>query len=379
MVKSQRVRAEPWILVHRTKSADRLLSISGRRTTLSFVRHCYAGRPALRLLTRTAKERRRRQRLLLVTGRPSDHPFVESSLMSPTPPATVIFGGTGQIGSALLRSLQPLAIEGALELRLAVRSPARASTLAACMHAKIFHVDLDGSGEEDAECFDGAATMFLLTGYSVAMLAQSKRAIDMAVRAGVRHIVHLGAHSADDTTNAHLGWHQFVEKYIERCGSTWTHLRPNWLMQNVLRAIRAEDDGLVLSNCLPPERRVSWVDANDVGTAAAAVVANPAAHLGKTYGLAVEARSMGEIAEFIASATNTPCRYEELDLDTFRSAKLKVDGDPQYQASALHYHAEVRAGRMPECEDLFDIEALLGRPPVHWPEFARANASHWRR
>ena len=298
--------------------------------------------------------------------------------MPTTPSVAVIFGGTGQIGSALLRTLQPLAIDGALRLRLAVRSPARASALPVGARAEIIRFDLDRSGEDDEACFDGATVMFLLTGYSVAMLAQSKRAVDMARRAGVRHIVHVGAHGADDTTNTHLGWHQFVEKYIERSGLTWTHLRPNWLMQNVFRMIRAEGDGLVLSNCFPPERRVSWVDANDVGAAAAAVIADPTAHLGTTYPLAVDARSMGEVADLIASATNAPCRYEELDLDTFRSAKLKLDADPPYQASAMHYHAEVRAGRMAECADIFDIDALLGRPSVHWPEFARANASRWR-
>jgi NAD(P)H dehydrogenase (quinone) len=57
--------------------------------------------------------------------------------------------------------------------------------------------------------------LFLITAYTVDMLRQSKRLIDHARRAGVKHIVHLGACGDDDTDIAHYGWHQYIERYIE--------------------------------------------------------------------------------------------------------------------------------------------------------------------
>jgi len=33
---------------------------------------------------------------------------------------------------------------------------------------------------------------------------------------------------------AHYGWHQFIERYIEWSGVTFTHLRPEIFMQNLL-------------------------------------------------------------------------------------------------------------------------------------------------
>ena len=60
----------------------------------------------------------------------------------------------------------------------------------------------------------GVDRVFLLTGYTVAMLTQSKTLVDAAKKAGVRHIVHVGVFAEWDTTDAHFAWHQLIEKYI---------------------------------------------------------------------------------------------------------------------------------------------------------------------
>jgi NAD(P)H dehydrogenase (quinone) len=60
-------------------------------------------------------------------------------------------------------------------------------------------IDLD-----DPQTFDQALKdvtgIFLITGYTVDMLVQSKSLIDAARRSGVKHIVHLGAHSRQIVT-----------------------------------------------------------------------------------------------------------------------------------------------------------------------------------
>ena len=297
--------------------------------------------------------------------------------MSTGPTVALIFGGTGQIGGALVRALQPLVAQEQIELRLAVRSTRRAATILEGVRASFIEFDLDVQGPDVEDALNGVDVMFLLTGYSVEMLAQSKRAIDLAVRAGVRHIVHSGAHAAWDTTNAHLGWHLFVERYIERSGLAWTHLRPNWLMQNVMRLVRDEGEGLVLSCCLPEARRVSWIDAADAGAVAAAVLESPSAHLGATYGLAAEALSLREVANLIAAAVGAPCRYEQVSLEAFRAARYKSQTHEAYQVSAFHYYEELTAGRIPECEEVFDVQSLLGRPPTSWSQFAHGHAARF--
>src|SRR5258707_4532800 len=74
----------------------------------------------------------------------------------------------------------------------------------------------------------------MLTGDSIDMMRQSKEFLNIAKNAGVKYIVHLGACGDNDTRVAHYAWHQFIERYIRWCGFSFTHLRPEVFMQNML-------------------------------------------------------------------------------------------------------------------------------------------------
>src|SRR5437016_522729 len=95
-------------------------------------------------------------------------------------------------------------------------------------------IDLD-----DPRTFDQALKsvtgIFLITGYTVDMLVQSKSLIDAAKRNGVNHIVHLGAFTTDHDSYATVfAWHQMIEAYLRNSGVAWTNLHPNMFMQSFL-------------------------------------------------------------------------------------------------------------------------------------------------
>ncbi len=149
----------------------------------------------------------------------------------PDKPLVLVFGATGGIGNALVRELirDPMIVR----VRAAVRRRDAADSLKRC---GVESVLLDLSETERLpltrnapllDVLDGVDRLFLLTGYTVDMLAQSKAVLDAAKLAGVKHVVHLGAWGTDDTTITHLGWHQFIERYIEWTGLPFTHL-PKW-------------------------------------------------------------------------------------------------------------------------------------------------------
>jgi NAD(P)H dehydrogenase (quinone) len=143
-------------------------------------------------------------------------------------------------------------------LGAAVRS---AQTPAAFQARGIATVMLDLDDESTLlPALQGIHTLFVLTGYTVDMLKQSKALLDNAKKAGVEHVVHLGACGRDDTTVAHWGWHQFVERYIEWCGLSFTHLRPETFMQNLLSygGEKTIKHGVV--NAFVKDARLSWVD-----------------------------------------------------------------------------------------------------------------------
>jgi NAD(P)H dehydrogenase (quinone) len=142
--------------------------------------------------------------------------------MSAMRPNILITGATGQVGRAVIRALEG---DGSLNVIAAGRSEEKAATLGVPWRK----LDYDDALTMGPALHD-IDSVFMVTDYTVGMLRQSKAFINAAKRAGVRHIVHLSAPGDDDTNVDHWGWHQFIERYIEWSGFSFTHLRPEIFM-----------------------------------------------------------------------------------------------------------------------------------------------------
>jgi len=186
-------------------------------------------------------------------------------------PRILITGATGQVGG---RTIDFLLSNQAIEIVAAVRSPEKAAPFTAKGIATVI-LDFDAEPTH-LPAFKGIDHVLIVTGYTVDMLRQSKVLLDNAKKAGVRHVVHLGACGRDDTSVAHWAWHQLVERYIQWSGFSFTHLRPETFMQNVLSygGKKAIKDGVI--HAYVEGARLSWVDVDDVAQVAALALAHPA-------------------------------------------------------------------------------------------------------
>src|SRR5260370_1651249 len=144
----------------------------------------------------------------------------------PNKPKILVQGATGQVGKNVIPHLFA---NDKVEVLAAARSPEKAKELG----VPVVYLDLD-KPDSIASALEGIDRAFLATGYTIDMMRQSKDFLNIAKKAGVKHIVHLGAYGDDDTRVAHYVWHQFIERYIEWCGFSFTHLRPEIFMQNLL-------------------------------------------------------------------------------------------------------------------------------------------------
>ncbi|HEY8480498.1 MAG TPA: NmrA family NAD(P)-binding protein [Spirillospora sp.] len=212
------------------------------------------------------------------------------------------------------------------------------------------------------EAVAGADRIFLLNGYDVRMLAQSKAVIDAALAAGVSHIVHLGVHAAEDTTVVHFGWHQLIENYIERSGLAYVHLHPTTFMQNLLAPGTAASG--VLTHYIG-DGRPSWIDTDDIADVAAVVLRDPDPHEGGVYGLGTEVASMSEIAALLTEVTGRPWRDEPREPEDFYRTAVAAGADPAYMACVRNVFERTRDGSITETSETFDtVERLTGRPPT---------------
>ena len=280
-------------------------------------------------------------------------------------PTVLITGATGQIGGDTLRNLLA---DKTITLVAAVRSHAKAQPFTA---QGIRTVIMDFDQEHTlAPALEGIDRALLVTGYTVDMLRQSKAFIDQAKKSGVQHLVHLGACGRDDTTIGHWAWHQFVERYIEWSGFSFTHLRPECFMQNLLSydGTRAVINGVIEQ--YTGDTRFSWVDGEDVARVAAQALLHPQKHAGQTYRLGYDVQSYGDIAAIMTRLLGQPFRYDAQSPDVFVQNMRAAGAEMAYMTCVQDNFTRMAAGQSPGVEETFDnFSQITGRQPVRWDDF----------
>src|SRR6202043_2377963 len=211
-------------------------------------------------------------------------------------PRVLVLGASGLTGSAIASILDNEAAD--IEVVRAARNKEKVETWKRDGKQAVY-LDLD-----DARTFPGALQgidrLFLLTGYTIAMLHQSKTLVDAAADSGVSFIVHQGIFGNGRSTDPHFAWHEMVERYIEGSGVSWTHLHPHFFMQNILTTL-----GLPNGQLRWPmgDKRVGWIAGEDLAAVAAKVLADgPAAHAGQNYFLSTEVLNGVEAAAILSEA-----------------------------------------------------------------------------
>jgi len=293
-------------------------------------------------------------------------------------PNVLVFGATGNVGGAVIRELLPDHKEGRLNLIAAVR---RAEAVPGFEQQGIETrlIDLNRAELEGLapiiEATRGANRLFLLTGYDVKMLAQSKAVIDAASVVGVSHIVHMGANGRSDTTSAHLAWHRLIEAYVERSGIGFTHLRPSQFMQT-LPLMHALSGGSGVIESYAGDARVGWIDIADIAAVAWAALRNPASHAGQIYPLAADLGSMHEVVTLLSEMTGQAWRYEAREPEEFFKKMTGMGVDPVYMKGVENGFVRTRNGTLPElCEVYDNIRSLTGRAPTSLRTFVERNRS----
>ncbi len=285
----------------------------------------------------------------------------------------LITGATGQVGG---RTIDCLSSEKNIEIVAAVRSPRKAAPFTDRGIATVA-LDLDDEATH-LPALQGIHTLFVLTGYTVDMLRQSKALLDNAKKAGVHHVVHLGACGRDDTTVAHWAWHQLIERYIEWCGFSFTHLRPETFMQNLLSygGRKAIENGVI--HAYVQGARLSWVDVDDVAQVAALALAHPELHGGQTYRLGYDAASFGELAHLMTGIVGQPFRYEPLPPEVFLEAMRTAGAEMAYMNCVYDHWKRYAAGTIPGADDTFDnFPAITGKQPAKLADFIRRHKAEF--
>jgi len=284
-------------------------------------------------------------------------------------PTILVLGASGTIGKQVVKDLEGRSVK----LRMTSRKQEVVDQL--CSEGKdCKFLDLDDP-ETFALALAGVDRVFLLTGYTVAMLTQSKTLVDAAKKAGVSHIVHVGVFAEWDTTDAHFAWHQMIEKYIEASGIAWTHLHPNMFMEALTSAYLPKN---LTYTTYWKDRRVGYIASSDIAAVAAEVLAGgPDRHASEHYWLSVESHDGKEIAELMSEVTGLEINCEEKGLDEFKQlieVWIANGADSWYARANIEFIRQMLDGRMSYMAMVQnDIPYILGRPAKTVREFLAEN------
>jgi NAD(P)H dehydrogenase (quinone) len=284
-------------------------------------------------------------------------------------PTVLVLGSSGQIGQLVVKELEQ---SPDVRLRLSSRRPEEVERLRQ-EGKEAVHLDLD-----DPKTFPlalaGVDRIFLLTGYTVAMVTQSKTLIDAARKAGVKHIVHLGVFAEWDCTDPHFAWHLLIESYIQASGLGWTHLHPNVFMDNLLNFSAPRADRLTL---YWGKRSVGWIAVSDIAAVAAAVLnEGPGKHHGRDYWMSTDVLNGSEVAEILSEVTGRSIGCNLLGPEEFKEliSSPGIQVEPWYAAGGLDFMRQVSDGRMGYIGTVRDdVPYVLGRPALTFREWASAH------
>ncbi|GLS26043.1 NmrA family NAD(P)-binding protein [Marinibactrum halimedae] len=276
----------------------------------------------------------------------------------------LVIGATGKVGSEVINQLST---QENINVFAGLRSMARAEEFKSKGVTPVA-LDLD-----DADTIPGAVegidSLLLLTGYTVDMMKQSKRVIDAAKTAGVKHIVHIGASGNDTTEVSHWGWHKMIEAYIEQQGFDYTHLQPEAFMQNITAFGWLNPNGLV--NLLK-EAVWSWVDATDVGAIASAALARPEEFKNQVWRLGYDTGSIQHVADTLSKELALNLTTLPLDPNDFYAGVISQGADAAYMACIRDQFLLNGEGKIINADATFDKEAFkqaTGRYPTTWTQF----------
>ncbi len=278
----------------------------------------------------------------------------------------LVMGVTGQLGKLVAASLQQYS---SVKIRVTSRRKNELEQLQKEYGESVF-LDLDDP-RTFSQALKDVDSIFFLTGYTVDMLVQSKAIVDAAKREGVKHLVHLGVFSPDpDCYDAHFAWHQMIEAYVKVSGINYTNLHPNCFLQNFTGFYQMIKDGK--ARFYAGGKPAGWIALEDVGEAAAKILAEGDKHYGKDYWFSTEVATLAELVNAFNEVTGKSLIADDRAPGQFLK-DIAPDGnniDPYFRGVADSFE-QIYDGRMAYIGTVRDdVPVLLGRPGMSIRQWA---------
>jgi uncharacterized protein YbjT (DUF2867 family) len=281
----------------------------------------------------------------------------------------LITGASGSVGKAVLQE--------ASRKQSKFRAMFRSKQEAAKAPAGCEPVLADYSDKQSLRnALDGVTSVYLVCSPIPQLVELESNVLDVCKESGVEHVVLNSALGAGDFPKSFPSWHRKVEDKLRATGMSYTILRPNGFLQNIVAfnapSIRAQGAFYAAMG----DSKVSYLDIGDIAVVAVKALQG-GAHAGKTYELnGPEAISNHELAKRISRITGRAVNYVDIPETAQRDAMLGL-GMPEWQVTALlELQQYYKQGGGAKTDGL--LQSLIERAPVSLDQYLTLNAAEFR-
>jgi uncharacterized protein YbjT (DUF2867 family) len=169
--------------------------------------------------------------------------------------------------------------------------------------------------------------------------------------------------------------HHKIEKYIEKIGLPYCHIRPGFFMQNLIgvhaHEINSKNDIFIPAG----KSKCSFIDAKDIGTAIATIVRDYNKHQNTSYTITgSESLNYDQVAGILSGVLKREITYSRPSWIKFRHDMIQERGqDKRVVNVMMMLYLMTRLGTASAVHD--DYYKLTGCSPRTMLQFARDNIS----
>jgi uncharacterized protein YbjT (DUF2867 family) len=281
----------------------------------------------------------------------------------------LITGASGSVGKAVLQE----AMQGESKVRAMYRSKEEAAKApSGCETVLADYSDAPSL----RKALEGISSVYVVCSPIPQLVELESNVLDACKEAGVKHVVLNSAMGAGDFGKSFPSWHRKVEDKLKTTGMSYTILRPNGFLQNIVAynapSIRAQGAFYAAMG----DAKVSYLDVGDIAVVAVKALRG-GAHSGKTHELnGPEAISNQELAKRISKITGRTVNYVDIPESAQREAMLGM-GMPEWQVTALlELQQYYKQGGGAKTDGL--LKSLIEREPATLDQYLAANAKEFR-
>jgi uncharacterized protein YbjT (DUF2867 family) len=281
----------------------------------------------------------------------------------------LVTGGTGHVGSEVVKELQKLKAD----IRLLVRK--EGTPTPAGVEVAIGDL-LDPVSVQKA--MEGVDALYLLNAVLPDELTQGLIAYGLAKKLKLSHVVYHSVFRAEHFKDVpHFASKVAIESALREFDVPFTILRPNYFSQNDAML----KDPLTKAGIYPMplgDVGVSVVDVRDIAEATA-IVLTSGEHSGRTYNLnGPEVVSGPKAASIWGELLGKEIRYTGHNMDAFEEQMRKSALSWSAFDVRMMFEGYLERGFVAEVGDLETLTKLLGHAPRRYEDFAKETFLQWQ-